>query len=109
MQVAMDPVPGDRAGVAQWLQHRTDAPIVQPVQSFESTLRQLQVRHRLLCDSLGCDHRRLEVRKRRVEVRRDGSHSTTGADHIFERQLPVEPRLHVVDVPIPSIHSAGQV
>ena len=41
VQVAMDPVTRDHAGVTQWLQHRTDPALVEPVESVEPTLRQL--------------------------------------------------------------------
>ncbi len=107
MQVAMDPVPGYVAGVAQRLQHRTDPTFVQPVQTFQPFLRQLQVGHRLLSHSSGCNHRWLEVGESGVKVRRDGPHPTPAADHILERQLSVEPGFDIVDVPIPSIRRVG--
>src|SRR6185503_5108008 len=91
------------ACAAQGMECRGDSSFIEPLQSVQTFGGQLQVLHRLIGNDGGADERRLQTGERRVQPCRDGAYPLRRLDQKLERQCSVEPRLHVVDEPVPPV------
>ena len=108
VEVAVNPVTSNTSGLAQRPQGFGDVAIVEPLETVESGLGQLQIGHCLIGHRFHGDRARLQVGECRVQPRRDCSYALCPTDQRVEGQLVIEPGDHVVDEPVPAIDSTRQ-
>lgn len=94
---------------AQRSQRVGDGLWLEPFHTVQSGERQIEIGHRLFGHRPELDRRRMQVDQRQVHSSRDLTQPASSRDQRLERTSTDEPRLDVVDVPIPAVLGLAEI